>query len=308
MTINRTFYISKKKVSLAGDFISEYGRDIDKVLFAHHFADAPASAVVSVLEGYLNEDGGAGGLEPDMLYKGSTPVSCAMFLEILTDLKISAEFEAVSHMLSYLADVVPGKKSWNCVSPEVMSAPRASWWNWDEEKAREYSFNPTCEILGYFYQFGGGDYRSYAKEGLDILQKELMQRFAGTLEMHDVVSLMQLCRVLPDVMAERFIAILKPHLNEMIITDKSQWNGYVMSPLTVFKSPLDPLYYDFEKAIDMNLDYEIAQQSDDGIWEPEWHWGQFEEEFAAKKNEICSYVTINKLIKLKNFSRINRMG
>ena len=94
----------------------------------------------------------------------------------------------------------------------------------------------------------------------------------------------------------------------MIITDKSLWGEYVLSPLAIFKSPLDPLYYEFEKDINRNLDYDIMAQNEDGVWEPNWHWGQYEERFLEKKNIITSYVTVNKLITLNNFGRMTKTG
>jgi len=308
MTINSTFYLSKKKVSQAGEFIMEHGRDIEKALFMHHFKNEPSSSVVSILEGYINQDGGAGHLELDMLYKGTTPVSCSIFFAIVHELKINAEFGAINTILEYLKKNIREKNCWRSVEKQVMDAPRAIWWNWDYEDKDIFTFNPTSELIGYFYHFGGGDYRAFAKELLDVLYAELVQKFVGTLEMHDVISLMQLCRALPDVAAERFIVILKPHLNEMLITDKKEWTGYVMSPLSVFKSPLDPLYYDFEKEINLNLDYEITMRTEDGVWEPNWHWGQYDEEFEKRKNKITSYVTMNKLIQFKNFNRIMKRG
>jgi hypothetical protein len=309
MAISTTFHVSKKRVSQAGEFIMEYGREIDKALFAHYFRKEPASTVVSILERYISPiDGGACCLEPDMDYKGSTPISCATFFQILHSMKITAEFDAANSVLSYLMDNLKDKASWIPIVPEVESEPHAIWWNWDEDKARSYSLNPTCEIIGYFYNFGGGDYRAFAKKMLDTLYDMLLQRFVGTMEMHEIINLMQLCRLLPDTLAEKFTLVLKPHLKEMIITDKSLWGEYVLSPLAIFRSPLDPLYYDFEKEINLNLDYDITSQNEDGVWEPSWHWGQYDERFLEKKNLITSYVTVNKLITLNNFGRMTRTG
>ncbi len=307
MTINRTFYISKKKVMQAGEFIMEHGRDIEKVLFNHYFKKAPISSVVSVLEGYCNEDGGVGRMDLDMEFEGSTPICCAQFFSILHEMKVASEFSTVNKVLGYLEKGIQKGGYWLPIVPKIMDAPRAVWWNWNEGQSRKYFFNPTCELIGSFYHFGGGDYRAFSKELLDILYEELLHKFVGTLEMHDVLSLMQLCRILPDIMAEKFVDILKPHLKEMLVTDKNEWGNYVMSPLTVFRFPLDPLYYEFEKEINSNLDYEIKMQSEDGIWLPKWHWGQFEEEFKARENQIAANVTVNRLIQLKNFGRIANM-
>ena len=309
MAISTTFHISKKRVSQAGEFIMEHGRAIDKALFGYYFRKEPASSVVSMLEKHVSlKDGGVCCLEPDMDYDGSTPISCAIFFEILHSMRINAEFDAVNRVLAYLKQNLHDKTFWTAAVPEVGSRPHAAWWNWDAEKASEFSFNPTCEIIGYFYNFGGGDYRAFAKEMLDNLYEKLIQKFVGTMQMHDIINLMQLCRLLPDTLGEKFISVMEPHLKEMIVTDKSLWGEYVMSPLSIFKSPLDPLYYSYEKEINLNLDYLITTQNENGLWEPNWHWGQYEERFMEKKPLITAYVTLNNLITLKNFGRLTRKG
>ena len=308
MAINRTFNIYKKDVVKSGEFIMEYGRDIEKALFGYYFDKGSSSGVVGVLESYLNDDGGVGGLEPDVEYDGSTPAACAMFFSMLHDMKINAEFDAVKRVLGYLEKSISKKNSWPPAVPGAMEAPRASWRNWSPEKEEAFALDPTCELTAYFYHFGGGDYRAFSKEMLDTLYSELVQRFLGTLEPEDIKSLMQLCRVLPDVAAERFIAVLRPHLKEMLVTDKGAWGSYCMSPLSVFKSPLDPLYYEFEKEISLNLDYEIANLSEDCVWQPNRSWGQFEEEFAKRKNMLAAHATMTKLVQLKNFGRIARIN
>ena len=295
MAINRTFYISKKDVIKSGSFINEHGRDIEKALFRYYFEKGSSSDVVGVLESYLNDDGGVGGLDPYSKHSGSTPACCAIFFSILHDMKINAEFDAVKKVLGYLEKNISKKSFWPPAAPSQ---------NGVDEKENGYNFNPTCELAAYFYHFGGGDYRAFSKKLLDILYGELVQKFLGTLETHDVKSLMQLCRVLPDMAAERFIAVLKPHLKEMMVIEKSGWENNAMSPLSVFKSPLDPLYYEFEKEIGLNLDYEIEKMSDDGVWEPEQDGGQPEEEPDKHKNMLTAHITINKLIQLKNFGRI----
>ena len=63
MAISTTFHVSKKRVTQAGEFIMEYGREIDKALFAHYFRREPASTVVSML-GRLRKPDGRRGVLP----------------------------------------------------------------------------------------------------------------------------------------------------------------------------------------------------------------------------------------------------
>ena len=308
MAINRTFYIAKKRVLQAGEFIMEHGRDIDQALFKHYFEDEPYSGVVSILESYINQDGGAGGLVPDIAYEGSAPISCAAFFSILYEMKINAEFIAAEGILEYLKTELADKNYWHAANERALTEPHSERWDWIYERTEAFPFCPTCELAGYFFRYGGGDYRAFAKELLDAVYAELVQKFVGTLEIPDIMSLMQLCRVLPDVAAERFISVLKPHLREMMVTERKHWDSYALSPAMVFNSPLDPLYYDFEKEINLNLDYEIAKQTEEGTWEPKWSWGRFEDAPADYKNRLTANVTLGRLVQFKNFDRVMKRG
>lgn len=303
------YFISKKQVKRAGEFIMEHGRDIEKSLYQYHFGKEPSANVVTVLESYCNEDGGVGGLELDIAYQGSLPINCTRFLQLMYQLKVQQSTVYIENVLYYLQNTIDQFGSFRNTMPEVNTAPRAIWWNWDESEVNSYSFNPTCEVIGYFYHFGFGDFRNYAKDMLDHLYSKLITMDIGMLGMYDLMSLMKMCRVLPDLLAERFTDILEPHLRATLVCDKSQWGEFVFAPLMVFKSPLDPLYYEFEKEVSMNIDYEINDYTEDGVWLPKnWHWWQFNDEFVSRQNQIIANVSLNKLILFKNFKRITTMG
>ena len=308
MSTKPIFHISKKRVRMAGDYIMSYGRDIEKKLYQYYFGKETAANVIDTLESHVNSDGGIGRLELDSMYDGSMPINCALFFSIIHSLKIKDEFNAVNSVLKYLYKNIGENNSWKCTVPEVNTAPRALWWNWDESKKFEYSLNPTCELIGYFYHFGGGDYRAFSKEMLNNLYEKLVVKPVGSLQMHDMISLMQMCRLLSDILAEPFIALLEANLKKTIVNDQSKWSDYVFTPLSIFRSPLDPLYHSFEKEIILNLDYDIMAQTNEGYWIPNWHWWQFNEEFESQKNRITAHYTLDKLIILNNFKRITSAG
>ncbi len=308
MTGNKAFTISKKKVWQIGEYIMQNGGEIDKALYMLHFENKPAFNAISILESYMNEDGGVGGLEPDHVFEGSTPISCTVFLRILHELKIAQELESTQKVLGHLYDSVRQNGCWHPTVAEAAKVPRAQWLDWLEENPNTFTLYPTCEIVGYFYHFGGGDFRSFAKDMLENLYSELIQRFAGTFDSREAAGLMQLCRLLPDVAGERFVNILKPHLKEMLVLDPKGWQGDGLTPLCIFRSPLDPLYYDFEKDINRNLDYLIMNMPDDGMWEYIGHWDMYHDEYKANYGKLVSKFNLNRLIQLKNFGRITRMS
>ena len=50
------------------------GRDIDKVRFEYHFSTSDVEALITVLSGYQNPDGGFTRLEPDIAAPQVTPL------------------------------------------------------------------------------------------------------------------------------------------------------------------------------------------------------------------------------------------
>ncbi|MCK5128606.1 MAG: hypothetical protein KAQ68_02045 [Clostridiales bacterium] len=305
---NAAFHISKKSVRIAGDYIMEYGRDIEKIIYQYHFAKESAANVITILEDYCNEDGGISRLEIDSIYTGSMPINCACFFSIVHCLKIKNEFKAIKDTLHYLEKTVNENGSWYSMVPEASTIPHAIWLNCSDQSYQDFNFHPTCEIIGYLYHFGGGDFRSISKTLLDNLYENLLSQPLGKLQRDDLISLMKMCRLISDILAERFISLLEPHLKEALVTDQNQWSNHVLTPLSIFTSPLDPLYHSFEHEITLNLDYDIMHQNDMGYWTQNWDWGQYNKEFESLKSQITANYTLNKLIILKNFKRITSAG
>ena len=127
------------------------------------------------------------------------------------------------------------------------------------------------------------------------------------IEMHELLCCLRLLH--PTKMPREYRDQLHAKLNEPIksavVCDAERWKGYNLRPLQVVHSPESPFMAGLEKAVTANLDYEIASQNSDGSWTPTWSWDDtFPEEWAKAKVEWSGVITLEKLLTLKRFGRI----
>ena len=86
-----------------------------------------------------------------------------------------------------------------------------------------------------------------------------------------------------------------------------QLTGYVLKPLWLVTSPKSPLAAGLQDEVEMNLDFEIEQQGEDGAWSPNFSWGeQYPEAWQTAKKEWQSRITVDILKTLKDFGRIEQ--
>src|SRR5690606_40417500 len=103
----------------------------------------------------------------------------------------------------------------------------------------------------------------------------------------------------------RLLDELKRVVNATVERDPEQWKGYGLQPLAVITSPESPFAPDFADALQHNLDFVIQNQGEDGGWGPNWSWGnQWEEAWEQAKRDVSGVITLDNLLKLRSFGRI----
>lgn len=300
--IAKEFRLQQPALEKAVAYIQREGRDIDRAMYRYHFKKAKPAEVVEILRRYKNDDGGFGkGLELDYSYQGSTPQSTLRGLRILHQLKLIGNFNIISGALDYLYANKQKKGGWYCVTDEAHQAPIAPWYQKSAYQP-DFTLNPTAEIVGYFYHFGGGDYRLFVNESLDTIKDYLRDERHGN-EMHEVISFMRMIRLLPDSRTKRFLKYLKPRIDRKINLKPERYRDYVLSPLMIFENTYDPLYDKYESYVQDQLNDLVYAQEDEGYWEPNWQWGDqymWEEMLPM----VRAHVTLRNLLLLRNFHRI----
>ncbi|MDQ2997889.1 MAG: hypothetical protein M3R61_12655, partial [Chloroflexota bacterium] len=119
--------------------------------FAHLFRGAAADPVRAALHAYQNADGGFGNaLEPDKRCPDSQPIDQEMALHALHEVGIDAA--TVTRMCDFLVTISAADGGVPFVLPTVRSAPRAPWWNTEDDPPA--SLNPTASIAGLLHKHG----------------------------------------------------------------------------------------------------------------------------------------------------------
>ena len=131
-------------------FVYREGRLLERRLFAVLFEGAPAGAVLDVLRGYQNEDGGFGhGLEPDKRCPDSQPLDVQIALETC-DAVGTVEAGMARRACDFLAAIGGPTAGVPPVLPSIAGYPRAEHWG---DGQFPPGLNPTAAIVGLLHRF-----------------------------------------------------------------------------------------------------------------------------------------------------------
>lgn len=295
----------------ARNYIVSNGRPLERALFANHFEDGPAQAVLEALAAYQNEDGGFGhGLEADLRTETSSAIATSTAFYVFRDVGATAEEPMVQRGVDYLLSTYDAERQvWPIVPPEVNDAPRAWWWDYEnsEEGFGGFLVNPTVAILGHLY-----DYQALVPaELLESLTAVAMARLAQLPEEPDMFSIFCYGGLadspnLPESYRQQIINTLRPVVARTVVTDPAKWEEYGLLPLEVATKPDAPFADAVDPAaVEANLDFEIEQQAADGSWSPAWTWAErFPEAWATAEPELKGLITLTRLKTLRAFGRI----
>jgi hypothetical protein len=303
-----TMMLSREQFDAAHRFLSTKGRPLEHARFQHAFQGASAELVLTELRKFQNSDGGFGhALEPDLRTPESSALYTSVAFQLLRDLNVLKTPPMVSSGLDFfLTTFNQQQASWRIIPEIAEQSPRAPWWYQQERKERfeTFSLNPTAEILGYLY-----DYQETVPDDVIALVTEQVfanLRDADNLEMHEILCLLRLFRT--ETLAERYkqeiFAKVKAQLSELARTPE-QWQTYGLRPVQVVTVPTSVFMAGLEDAVADNLNYDISTQHASGCWEPLWQWDDtYPDAWAQAKQEWSGVLTLDKLLTLKRFGRI----
>ena len=185
-------------------------------------------------------------------------------------------------------------------------APHAPWWNYKRspETFGQFLINPRAEIVGYLHEFGN----SVPTELLNTLTTtvlEYLDSLPDEMEMHDILCCVRLAETEALPNTDKVWEKLAQAAAQGVARNAEQLAGYVLKPLWLVPSPESPLAAGLKDEVEMNLDFEIGQQGEDGSWSPNFSWDdQYPEAWRAAKKEWQSRLTVDTLKTLKDFGRI----
>ena len=295
----------------AKNFIMDQGRALDQRRFEFHFEAGSANAVLAALASYQNDDGGFGNsLEPDIRTSASSAIATTVGFQILREIGANAGHALVRKGIEYFVTTYDeSRQVWQIIPPEVEDAPHAPWWNYENsaETFGQFLVNPRAEIVGYLHEFSDGVPTELLKP-LAAIVMEHMDSPPDEMEMHDILCFARLAETeaLPnrDKVWENLARVAAPRVAQ----NAAQLTGYVLKPLWLVSSPESPLAAELKEEVEMNLDFEIEQQGEDGSWSPNFSWGdQYPETWQKAKKEWQSRFTVDTLKTLRDFGRLEQV-
>jgi len=101
--------------------------------------------------------------------------------------------------------------------------------------------------------------------------------------------------------------LLKHHdynYQKLLKAQQYEWQAYGGRPLWFAATPSSLLSRELALSIPIQLDYEIENQTDEGNWQPNWSWGQYDDDWSVAKVEWAGYLTLRNLLILKAWDRL----
>lgn len=249
----------------ARTFLWSNARLLERRRYAYLFENGPRDGVLRALDAYRNASGGFGhGLEPDKRCSESQPIDQQLALEVLDEVGLDAH--GASEICAFLASIATEEGGVPFVLPSVRSAPRAPWWNTDDDPPA--ALTPTAGIAGLLLRNGVED------PWLDRASAYCWKAIADldTGEVHDVISAFAFLEHAPDrERAEAEMQRLARTALEHHVERNPHATGYVHKVLAFTPAPSSWCRRTFSDAlVEAHLDALVADQGDDGGWSITW--------------------------------------
>ncbi len=250
----------------ARNFLWCNGRLLERRLFSHLFEGAPAQPVLQVLRAYQNEDGGFGNaLEPDKRASDSQPIDQKFALLVMEDSQ--PDDAMINSMLQFLESITTTEGGIPFVLPTARSAPRAPWWNTEDNPPA--SINPTAGITGLLHKFHVK--HPWLDRATEFCWKKIEQ-MEGLIS-EDTLTILKFLEYVPerDRALDHLEQLRQYAFDNHHIELNPDAEGYVHMPLEIAPRPdsLCRAWFD-DQAIQSHLEALKTRQKDDGGWPISW--------------------------------------
>lgn len=302
--------LTKDRQNAAKQFIFSHARPLEKALYRHYFEKGPKEDILKELKRFQNIDGGFGqAMEPDLRAPESSALATSVALDMLRELKTSAENSLLTDAIKYVLNTYDQEKGvWRIIPKTTARSPHAPWWNQEglEETFDNFLANPRAELVGYLFT-----YESLVPSDLhhQILKSVLahFESLPGRVSGDALLCYLRLyaTKNLPQEAHKQLRSKLAQVLASSVETNPGQWSSYCLKPLWTISSPDSPFAEIIPDALERNLDCEIETQCEDGSWKPHWTWGGvYPDDWKIAEQEWRGILTLRTLRTLRNFGRL----
>jgi len=304
---NQNFKIISKK-------LKQKARPIDIARFNYHFNNASEINLIKEIKKYQNEDGGFGrALEPDFRLPLSTPMATSIALRYLKNVdNYNAAQEIIKRAVFYLEESFnQDRKGWYAVRKEVNNYPHTPWWHYDQKKEMtiidENWGNPSAEIIAYLLK-----YNNYLNQiDLEFLVEQAVNNIVEKNKYKSENEIYCYLKLYDEINSKKKSEIEKSiteAIDQLIEYKENKWQEYLPLPLDFVPGPEKEKFGVLESKIEANLDFfvKLIEKSRESLVKPPWGSSFYENELKNAYQEWQGNWTLNILIKLDRYQRIER--
>ncbi len=306
--------LKNKNFKIISENLKEKARPIDIESFNYHFNNAGPEKLLEEIKKYQNKDGGFGNaLGPDFRLPLSTPMATSIGLRYLKNLDNLKSAQAlIKKSVSYLEESYDNQRNgWYAVRKEVNDYPHTPWWHYDEEKKMTVIDknwgNPSAELLAYLLK-----YRNYQnKINLDTLVKKAAKNIQHKKEYeseNEIYCYLKLYEEVDSKTKSQLKVSIAEGIKQLIVYDQEKWQEYVPLPLDFVPAPEKERFGVSKSKIEANLDFfvKLIDKNKENLVEPPWGKSFYTGGLKDAYQEWQGNLTLNILIKLDNYRRIER--
>lgn len=291
--------LSSEQFEKACQFITLYARPLDRAFFAYWRGEGEKERVLQELEIYRNEDGGFGNnIEPDFRLQESSPLATTIAFQYLSQLDMNPKHPFIVEGTNYFLHTYQ-TNGWQAVPPSVNEVPHAPWWH-VSDNVLNYSANPDAEVVGYLLKYDVK--HPLTSRAFNTVMNHL--NHLNEYEIHEVQCYLRLAKLAGGEVHRKIYQKMEEKLS-FIIDRPEKWDQYGVQPISLVDSLQSPFAKELNQELDVNLDYLVEKQLDNGSWEPNWSWGQFDDQWEVAKREWQGILTVQNVITLSKFGRID---
>jgi hypothetical protein len=295
--------LDKQAFERARDFISNQARPLERALFRLHFGGSPADDVLAALADFQNEDGGFGNaLEPDIRLPGSSAIATSEAFEVLRQIDAARGEKLRKRTVQYVLDSYDAERpGWPDVPPAVVEHPHAPWWQRSatpQAGPEGVWGNPDADLIAALHDHA----HIVPPSLLEEMTQLALQRLDAIEQVPPYVSrcYLRLARAAPSARRRIESRLCKDSAEIM-----AQIDGSSLQKFWLAEAPDGAFPKAVESDIASNLDAEIARQSEDGAWRPQWSWfGNYPEVWEIADREWSGFLTLVTLRSLRAWGRL----